>query len=125
MQNHEAQGNVDNFHLPEWETTARHRGEKHAHTGQKASVRERAFIIFDRLMPGHRKYFGFTRNITCIAILLVVLLLLALILGLAIGLSRKPRYTSAPSLNLENLLPKSYPATINISLWAPRLTQVI
>ena len=96
MQNHEAQENVDNFHLPEWETTARHRGEKRAHTGQKPSVRERAFIIFDRLMPGHKKYFGFNRKITCIAILALVLLLLALILGLAIGLSRRSRYASVP-----------------------------
>ena len=92
MENPKTQGNVGEFHLPEWETTARHRGEKHAQTGQGSHVKEQAFTVFDRLMPGHRKYFGFSRKITCIVILLTFLTLLALILGLAIGLSKKSRY---------------------------------
>lgn len=94
MENSKAQGNVEEFHLPEWETTARHRGEKHTHTSQNPSVKERAFIIFDRVLPDHRKYFGFSRNIACIAISAVFLILLALILGLAIGLSKRSRYAS-------------------------------
>ena len=96
MQNHEAQGNCDEFQLPEWETTARHRGEKHAQTGQKSNGKERTFIVFDRVMPGHRKYFGFSRKTVCIAILLSFIILLALILGLAIGLTRNSRYAFAP-----------------------------
>ena len=97
MQHHENQGNVDEFNLPEWETTPRHRGEKHTHTDQKSSVRERAFIILNRFMPGHRKYFGLSRKIACIVILVVLLVSLALILGLAIGLSNKSRYASTPT----------------------------
>ena len=96
MQSHGPQGNVEEFHLPEWETTDRHRGEKPAHTDHKPGVRERAFIVLNRFMPGHRKYFGLSRKIACIAILVLFLVLLALILGLAIGLSRKSRYASAP-----------------------------
>ena len=94
MQSHEAQENVDEFRLPEWETTARHRGEKHAKTDQKSSVRERTFILFDRVLPSHRKYFGFSRKIACIAIFILFVLILALILGLAIGLSRKSKYAA-------------------------------
>lgn len=95
MQNHEPQGNIEEFRLPEWETTARHRGEKHAKTDQKPSVRERAFVFFGRIIPGHRTYFGFSRKVICIALLIVFLVILALILGLAIGLSKKSRYASA------------------------------
>lgn len=91
----EPQGNIEEFRLPEWETTARHRGEKHAETDQKPSVRERAFVFFDRIIPGHRKYFGFSRRFICIALAIAFLVILALILGLAIGLSKRSRYTSA------------------------------
>lgn len=89
MENPKAQRNVEEFRLPEWETTARHRGQKQSQTGLKSSVKERAFIIFDRVMPGHRKYLGFKRNIACVAILIAFVVLLAVILGLAIGLSKK------------------------------------
>ena len=91
METSHAHGRVEAFHLPEWETTSRHRGEK------RSNVKERAFIIFDRVMPGHRKYCGLSRKIVCIAITTTLLLLLALILGLAIGLSQKSRYTSTPA----------------------------
>ena len=96
MESNKAQGNVQEFHLPEWETTARHRGEKQqVRTGQKSNVKQRVFLLFDRVLPAHRRYFGFSRKIACIAILVALLILLALILGLAIGLSRKSRYASA------------------------------
>lgn len=91
MQNHEPQANSEEFRLPEWETTARHRGDKHAETNQTSSVRERAFILIDRIVPSHRKYFGFSRKVICVALLIVILVILALILGLAIGLSKKTR----------------------------------
>ena len=85
MENAKAQGNVEEFRLPEWETTARRRGEKEAHTGQKPSVKKRAFILFDHVMPGYKKYLGFSRKGACIAISVIFLALLALIPGLAIG----------------------------------------
>lgn len=91
------QENVQEFHLPEWETTARHRGETRIPTGHKSSVKERVFLLFERVMSGHRKYFGFSRKIACIAIFVGLLILLALILGLAIGLSRKSRYALTPA----------------------------
>lgn len=94
MDDHKTQGDVEEFHLPEWETTSRHRGEKQ--TGQISSVKERVCLVFACVMPGHRKYLGFSKKIVCIAILVVFLILLALILGLAIGLSKKSRYASAP-----------------------------
>ena len=94
MQNHEHQENTEEFHLPEWETTARHRGQKPAHTDHKPSVIERGFIVLDRVIPRHRTYCGFSRKIVCIAVLVVFVVLLALILGLAIGLSKKSRYAS-------------------------------
>lgn len=85
------QESVQEFHLPEWETTARHRGKTRVPTGHKLSIKERVFLLFDNVIPAHRKYFGFTRKIVCIAILIGLLILLALILGLAIGLSTKSR----------------------------------
>ena len=100
MENSKAQGNVEEFHLPEWETTARHGGGKQAQTGRKSSVRERVFSLFDRVMPGHNRYFGLSRKIACSAILVVVLILLALILGLAIGLNKTSRYASALLCNV-------------------------
>ena len=130
MQNHERQGNnnnnnIEEFHLPEWETTARHRGEKPAHTDHKPSVIERGFIVLDRVIPRHKTYFGFSRKIICIALLVIFLVLLALILGLAIGLSKKSRYALPQhrfpmtcSLNI-------HPATIRISLWDRKPTQEI
>ena len=100
MENSRTQGNVEEFHLPEWETTARHRGEKHGQTGRSggaSNVKEWAFTVFDRVMPGHGEYFGFSRNAACIAIMIAFFILLALTLGLAIGLSKKSRYASAPT----------------------------
>ena len=101
MQDPDIQKNApdQDFQLPEWETTARHHGGKgqHAQTIHESSLKERAVILFDHVMPAHRKYFGLSRNIACIAIGVIVLLLLALILGLAIGLSNKSRYVSPPS----------------------------
>ena len=92
MQNHQHQGNTEEFHLPEWETTARHRGEKPAHSDHKPSVIDRGFILFDRVIPRRKIYCGFSRKIIWIALSVVSLVLLALILGLAIGLSKKSRY---------------------------------
>ena len=129
MENPKARENVQEdvheFHLPEWETTARHRGETRVPTGQKSSVKERVALLYEGLMPAHRKYFGFSRKIACIAILVGLLILVALILGLAIGLSRKSRYVLTQhkssricSLNLR-------PVTIKTCLWDRRLTQAI
>ena len=101
MDHSKAQGNVEEFHLPEWETSARHRA------GQKSGLKERAFLVFDRVMPGHRKYLGASRKTACIAILVILVVLLALILGLAIGLSKKSRYTSVPALRL-TLIPLTF-----------------
>lgn len=95
------------FHLPEWETTARHHGEKHAQKDPKYNVKEHAFIIFDRVMPSHRRYLGFSRKIACIVITVILLLLLALILGLAIGLSKKSRYAFTSTYDFESMLPKT------------------
>lgn len=95
MENAKAQENVEEFHLPEWETTARHSGGKQVQTGQNSTARGRVFLVFDRVMPGHRRYFGFSRKIACLAILVVFSILIALMLGLAIGLSQKSRYASA------------------------------
>ena len=93
--NHNHQGHIEDFHLPEWETTARHRGKRPARTDHKSSVIERGLILFDRVIPRHRTYFGFSRKIVCLAAIVVVFLVfLALILGLAIGLSKKSRYAS-------------------------------
>ncbi|CAF9942003.1 MAG: hypothetical protein ALECFALPRED_009438 [Alectoria fallacina] len=85
MENAKAQ-RVEEFHLPEWETTARHGGEKDIR--HKQSVKGRAFIVFDHVMPRDKKYFVCSRKGGCIAIS-IFLVLLALILGLAIGLGRK------------------------------------
>ena len=93
MQNHQHKSNLDDFHLPEWETTSRHRGQKPTHTDHKPNVIERALIIFERLIPRRRTYFGVSRKIVCIAASVLFIILLALILGLAIGLSKKSRYT--------------------------------
>lgn len=125
MENLKAQENVQEFRLPEWETTARHRGETQVQTGQKSGVKERVSLVFDRFMPAHRMYFGFRRKIACVAILVVLLILLALILGLAIGLSRKSRYASAPAKNLDTTHLTSCLATIKVSLWDHTLTQAI
>lgn len=102
MQNHQRQGNddIEDFHLPEWETTPRHRGEKPAHTDHKPSLIERGFIILDRVIPRHRTYCGIKRKILCIAASVVFLVLLALILGLAIGLTKKSGYAS-PKLEFQ------------------------
>ncbi|KAF6217500.1 hypothetical protein HO133_006838 [Letharia lupina] len=114
MENPKAQGNVQEFHLPEWETTARHRGEKQVQIGKKSGVKERVFLVFDRVMPGHRKYFGFSRKIACIAIFVGLLILLAVILGLAIGLSKK-------SSNHQNLPLGSQTYTGDLTYYGPGL----
>ena len=127
MENPKSHDGVQEFHLPEWETTSRQRGEKQAQNGQISSVKERAYIVFDRVMPKYRKYLGFSRKIACIIIIVVLLILLALILGLAIGLGRKSRYDSNPTRNLGSVMSKILPfsATIKIFLWARRVTQAI
>ncbi len=101
MENDKSQGNVQEFHLSEWETTARHRGEKQVRTSQNSNVKQRIFLLFDRVIPAYRGYFGFSRKTACIAILVALFISLALIFGLAIGLSRKSRYASAPAYNLD------------------------
>ncbi len=83
------------YRLPEWETTARHRGddEKNASTTQRATnIKATISGNFNRLMPGHRKYCGLSRRLACIVICLILLALLALILGLAVGLSKRNRF---------------------------------
>ena len=97
MENQKSHEAVEEFHLPEWDTTSRRRGKKQVQNGQSSSVKERAFIVFDRVMPKYRKYLGFSRKIACITIIVVFLILLALILGLAIGLGRKSRYDYTPT----------------------------
>lgn len=93
------QESVQEFQLPEWETTARHHGKTRVPAGHKLRVKERVFLLFDNVIPPHKKYLGFTRRVGCIAVLVGLLILLALILGLAIGLSRKSRYTPYSSIN--------------------------
>ena len=107
MENQKSQEAVEDFHLPEWESTSRQRGEKQVQNGQTPSVKERAFIVFDRVMPKHRRYLGFSRKIACITIITVFLILLALILGLAIGLGRKSRYDSNPMWSFESVISES------------------
>ena len=89
MENQKSHEGVQEFHLPEWETTSRQHGGKQAQNGQMSSVKERASIIFDRVMPKYKKYLGFSRKTACIIIIVLFLILIALILGLAIGLGRK------------------------------------
>ena len=124
-QNQQHQQNIEEFHLPEWETTARHRGQKHAHTDHKPSVIDRALIIIHRVTPRHRTYFGFTRKILCIAASVVFVVLLALILGLAIGLSKKSRYASPQHGFLMNCYLNFYSASIRTSLWDRKPTLAI
>ena len=107
MENQKGHEGVEDFHLPEWESTSRQRGEKQVPNGQSPSVKERAFIIFDRVMPKYRKYLGFSRKTACITIIIVFLILLALILGLAIGLGRKSRYDSNPMWSFESVMSES------------------
>ena len=118
---------VEELHLPEWETTLRQRREKQAQNGQRSSVKERAIIVFDRVMPKYRKYLGFSRKIACIIIIVSSLILLALILGLAIGLGRKSRYDFHPSRKFGSVMSEFLPylAIIKISLWARKVTQAI
>ena len=125
MEIDKSQGNVQEFHLPEWETTARHRGEKQVRTSQNSNVKQRIFLLFDRVIPAHRRYLGFSRKTACIAILVALLMLLALILGLAIGLSRKSRYASAPAYNLDTAHLMLNSATIKISPWDHKHTLAI
>ena len=127
MDNSKSHEGVQEFHLPEWETASRQRGEKQARNGQRPSVKERAFIIFDRVMPKYKKYMGFSRKIACIIVIVVLLILLALILGLAIGLGRKSRYDSNPTWNFGSVMSEPLPcsATIKIFLWARRVTLAI
>ncbi len=125
MENDKSQGSVQEFHLPEWETTARHRGEKKVRTGQNPNGKQRVLLLFDRVIPANRRYFGFSRKVACIAILVALLILLALILGLAIGLSRKSRYASATAKNLDTTHLILYSATIKTSPWDHKLTLAI
>ena len=88
---------VSESNLPEWETTARHRGEKEApcvHYG----IKDRAMGAFDRYMPAHRKYCGLNRKIACIVLLVLVIAILALIIGLAVSLSKHSRYVAPLSV---------------------------
>lgn len=107
MENQKNHEGVEDFHLAEWESTSRQRGVKQVQNGQTPSVKKRAFIVFDRVMPKHRNYLGFSRKIACITIIIVFLILLALILGLAIGLGRKSRYDSNPMWSFESVMSKS------------------
>lgn len=124
MDNSKAHGNVEEFHLPEWETTARHRGEKQAQTSHKSGFKERAFLVFDRVIPGHRKCLSASRKTACTAILVILVVLLALILGLAIGLSKKSKYAFVPALGLTLMTPNTTClANIKIFPWDHRHTQ--
>ncbi|KAL2037083.1 hypothetical protein N7G274_010210 [Stereocaulon virgatum] len=76
---------VSEANLPEWETTARHRGEKGVHYG----VRDRAMMAFNRYVPAYRKYCGLSRKIACIVLLAILVAILALVIGLAVGLSKR------------------------------------
>ena len=127
MENQKSHEGVQEFHLPEWETTSRQRGEKQAQNGQTSSIKERASILFDRVMPKYRKYLGFSRKIACIIIIAVSLILLALILGLAIGLGKKSRYDFHSTWHFGSVMSENLPysAIIKISLWARKVTQAI
>ena len=127
MENPKSHEAVEDFHLPEWETTSRQRGAKQAQNGPNPSVKERAIILFDRIMPKYRTYLGSSRRIACIIIIASSLILLALILGLAIGLGRKSRYDPNPTWNFGSVMSEylPYSAIIKISLWARKVTQAI
>ena len=88
---------VSESNLPEWETTARHRGEKEA-PGVHYGIKDRAMGAFDRYVPAHRKYCGLNRKIACIVLLVLVIAILALIIGLAVGLSKHSRYAALLAL---------------------------
>lgn len=91
------QGAVGEFNLPEWETTARHRGEKQQ-TAASESVKERAWGHFNRVMPPHRRYCGLSRKIACIIVLATFLAVLILVIGLAAGLTHRSKYVSCAEL---------------------------
>lgn len=97
VENPKEQGAVGEFNLPEWETTARHRGEKQQ-TAAGESFKARALGHFNRVMPPHRRYCGLSRNTACIVFLAIFLALLILIIGLAAGLSHRSKYISCTDL---------------------------
>jgi hypothetical protein len=83
---------AEEFNLPEWETSTRHRGEKRKPTAAGESFKDKARGQFDRLMPAHQKYCGLSRRVVCIIVLAVAVAILVLIVGLAAGLSHRSRY---------------------------------
>jgi len=93
MENPKEPEAVSEHYLPEWETSARHRGEKQASTAQPR-IKHRAIEAFERAMPAHRRYCGLTRRLACIVILAIVVAILVLIIGLAAGLSSHSKSVS-------------------------------
>lgn len=89
-----AKGAVSGYNLPEWETTARHRGEKQLPVTTEG-FKGRALGYFDHVMPPHRRYLGLSRRMACIIVLVIVVAILILIIGLAAGLSHRARFVSA------------------------------
>lgn len=94
MEDPKATGAVGGFNLPEWETTARHRGEKQS-PATTEGFKGRALGYFDHVMPPHQRYLGLSRRRACIIVLVIVVAILILIIGLAAGLSHRARFVSA------------------------------
>ena len=92
---------VSEANLPEWETTARHRGEKEA-PGVHYGIKDRAMVAFDRYVPAHRKYCGLGRKIACIVLFAILIAILALVIGLAVGLSKRSKYVRLLQYHLES-----------------------
>lgn len=84
-------GAVDEFNLPEWETTSRHRGDKQPPRARE-NLKGKALAHFNHVMPPHRKYWGLSRTLACLVIVVTVVAILVLIIGLAAGLSHHKRY---------------------------------
>jgi len=92
METTKGDGAVEEFNLPEWETSARHRKERHIPTAAGEGFKDRARGHFNRVMPAHRKYCGLSRKVACIIVLAVSVAIVVLIVGLAAGLSHRSRY---------------------------------
>jgi len=90
MEDSKQQDAVSEHNLPEWETTARHRGEKQPPTA-RPGLKHRVVEAFERAMPAHQRYCGLTRKVAYIVIRAIVVVILILIIGLAAGLSEHSR----------------------------------
>lgn len=92
METTQGHGAVEDFNLPEWETGARHRGEKQIPASAGESFKDRAWGHFNHVMPAQRRYCGLSRKVACIIVLAIVVAVLVLIVGLAAGLRHRLRF---------------------------------